>query len=81
LQFGKPIIATNLYTHTQVLNPDVAVLVAPEPDALAQGILSVLDNPPVAKRLGEQAQHLFGKRYSFRIFVQKTDQALQMALR
>ncbi len=81
LQSGKPIVATNLYTNTQVLNPDVAVLVEPNPDGLAQGILSVLEDPPLARRLGAQARRFFETHYSFQTFIQKTEQALQMAVR
>jgi glycosyltransferase involved in cell wall biosynthesis len=81
LQSGKPIVATNLHTHTQVLNPEVAVLVEPAPEALAQGILAVLEDPHFARNLGQQARQLFEQRYSFGTFIQRTDQILQMALR
>lgn len=81
LQSGKPIVATNLDTHTQVLNSEVAVLVEPNPPAMAQAMLAVLDNPALARQLGSQAQQLFHQRYSFQSFVQKTDQILQLALR
>lgn len=80
LKSGRPIVATNLYTHTQVLNPDVAVLVEPNADALAQGILSILENPSLARKLSAQAQQLSEDKYSFRAYIQKTQQVLQMAL-
>jgi glycosyltransferase involved in cell wall biosynthesis len=80
LQSGKPIVATNLHTHTQVLNPEVAVLVDSVPAALAQGILRVLENPPLARQLGKQARELFEKHYSFQTFVRKTNEALQVAV-
>jgi len=81
LQSGKPIVATNIYSHTQVLNPDVAVLVDPNPEAFAQGILSVLGNLSLATRLGTQARMLSEDRYNFQTFIQKTAQVLQMAVR
>jgi glycosyltransferase involved in cell wall biosynthesis len=81
LQSGKPIVATNLYTNTQVLQPDVAVLVDPNPDALARGICAVLEDPILASRLGARARELFENCYSFQTFIQKTDQVLQLALR
>lgn len=81
LRSGKPIVATNLYAHTQILNPDVAVLVGSNPDDFAQGVLSVLEDPPLAERLGRQARQFFENRYSFQTFVQQMDQALQMAMR
>jgi glycosyltransferase involved in cell wall biosynthesis len=81
LQSDKPIVATNLHTHTQILNTDVAVLVDPIPASLAQGILTVLKNTSLASQLGKQARQLFETRYSFQTFVQKTDWILQMAAR
>ena len=59
LQSGKPIVATDLHTHTQALNSDVAVLVAPEPQAFAQGILTLLEDPQLAASRGAAAQRLF----------------------
>ena len=34
LRSGKPIVATNLLTHTQVLTPEIARLVDPTPNRL-----------------------------------------------
>jgi glycosyltransferase involved in cell wall biosynthesis len=79
LQSGKPIVATNIYSHSQVLNPDVAVLAEPNPAAFAQGILSVLEDVSLAARLGAQARMLSEDRYSLRTYIQKTERALQMA--
>ncbi|MFZ2055468.1 MAG: glycosyltransferase [Candidatus Aminicenantales bacterium] len=42
LKSGKPIVATRLWTHTQVLNEQRAVLVDPNADGLARGITFAL---------------------------------------
>lgn len=81
LQAGKPIVATDLETHTQVLTREVAVLVDPKPEAFAEGILSVLDDPPFGHQLGKRARDLFEQQYSVQTFIQKTDYALQLAVR
>ncbi|MGH7799257.1 MAG: glycosyltransferase family 4 protein [Thermodesulfobacteriota bacterium] len=81
LQSGKPIVATNCQAHSQVLNTEVAVLVDPNPEAMAQGIISVLENPSFAERIGEQARRHFENQYNFRAFVEKTEKILKMALR
>jgi glycosyltransferase involved in cell wall biosynthesis len=81
LQSGKPIVATNLPTHTQVLNKEVAILVDPEPDAFAQGILSVLADPQHGTGLGHAAQQFFAEHYSAPMRLQKTAQALALAMR
>lgn len=38
LKSGVPLVATRLYTHTQTLTDDIAVLAEPEPEAFARGI-------------------------------------------
>jgi glycosyltransferase involved in cell wall biosynthesis len=38
LKSGIPVVATNLYTHTQLLSEDIAFLVEPEPEKIANGI-------------------------------------------
>ncbi len=38
LRAGKPIVATDLLTHTQVLDREIAVLVAPEPRPFADAL-------------------------------------------
>jgi len=80
LRAGKPIVATRLYTHTQVLNADVAVLVDPTPEALASGVLSVLQDRELAEGLGRQARKLFEVHYNFDRYLQKTRDILQMAV-
>ncbi len=80
LQSGKPIVATDLYTHTQVLNDKVSVLAKPEAGAFADGIISVLQSTELAASLGKNAMQLFEASYSFGTYVQKTDSVLHMAL-
>jgi glycosyltransferase involved in cell wall biosynthesis len=81
LESGKPIVATDLPTHTQVLDARAACLVEPEPKALAEGILSVLDDPARATALGAAARELFARRYSFAHYLRKTERVLRMATR
>ena len=81
LNSGKPIVATNLYTHTQVLNTDISMLVEPEPRAFARGIMEILQNPTLASMLGKQAREHFERNYTFQVFLQKTNQVLQLATR
>lgn len=52
---GVPIVATALPNHTQLLDADCAVLVAPEPRALADGLGRVLDDPALGERLALEA--------------------------
>ena len=80
LQSGKPIVATNIYTHTQVLDATSAILVDPDTDSLARGILSLLENPILAESLGVGGRQLFESRYAYESFLQRTERVLEMAV-
>jgi glycosyltransferase involved in cell wall biosynthesis len=72
LQSGRPIVATNLETHTQVLTPETAILVAPEPAALAAGIVRILSDGGIADQLGRAGRRLVEERYSWPRFIEAT---------
>jgi glycosyltransferase involved in cell wall biosynthesis len=71
LRSGRPIVATNLITHTQVLNPEIAVLTDPEPQAFANGIIEALSNPDMNKMVA-RAQQTAEEKYSYREYLAKT---------
>jgi glycosyltransferase involved in cell wall biosynthesis len=79
LYSGKPVVATNLYTHTQVLNSNIAVLVDPDADSLARGVLSVLDDEDRAADLGIRARQDFESNYTYQRYLDKTEYALRAA--
>lgn len=60
---GTPIVATAIRSHTQVLHDDNAVLAAPEPEALADGIVRALTDPNVAT-LGAAAKEEADERFN-----------------
>ncbi len=62
---GRPIVATDLPTHTQVLDADAAILVPPTPAGLADGILRALEDPAGAAALGRRARHVVETRHTF----------------
>ena len=53
---GRPIVATDLPTHTDVLDESSAILVPSTAEGLAQGIAQVLADPERASRLGHEAR-------------------------
>ena len=81
LESAKPIVATNLSTHTQVLNDKVAILVEPNSHDFADGIIRALSNQEEAKEFGRCARALFEERFSYNIFLEKTKQILDLALK
>jgi len=72
LRSGRPIVATNLLTHTQVLTPAVARLVAPEPEPFAQAVLDLIARPDERARLADAAAALARDRYSREIYLRRT---------
>lgn len=75
LRSGKPIVATDLLTHTQVLSPEVARLALPEPSAFAAAIAGLLDSPAERERLAGAARRLAAQKYSREGYVRRTAEA------
>jgi glycosyltransferase involved in cell wall biosynthesis len=73
LHAGKPIVATNINAHTQVLTSDTAVLVEPNKDAFADGILKVLGDPHLAQCLGENAHRLAQDKFNYQNYMLKVN--------
>lgn len=72
LASGKPIVATDLQTHRQVLDDHTAALVPPTATGLAQGIRALLRDSSLRERLGRRGQQLVEERYSYRSYLAKT---------
>ena len=72
MQAGKPIIATDIYSHTQVLDDRSAILSEPTRGGLQAAISAVLDESDEAQerslQLGRAAKELVETRYSREIF-------------
>lgn len=75
LRSGRPIVATNLHTHTQVLSPETALLVEPAAAALAAGLGRLMDAPEQGRALAESAQRLARDRYSREAYLERTREA------
>jgi glycosyltransferase involved in cell wall biosynthesis len=75
LRSGRPIVATRLLTHTQVLSDEVAILTEPTPDSYARGILQAVDDPEGARKIGDAAKLLANTRYTYEAYLQRTREA------
>jgi glycosyltransferase involved in cell wall biosynthesis len=64
LASGRPVVATRLPTHTQVLTDEVACLVDPEPVAFALGLIRLFSDPAEGERLGAAARRLAEREHS-----------------
>jgi len=80
LRSGRPIVATDLRTHTQVLTPETAELVPPEPDAIAAAVQRLVQHPEKGRALAFAARKLSETRYSRRVYISRTAEAYEMLL-
>jgi glycosyltransferase involved in cell wall biosynthesis len=70
---GKPIVATRLITHTQVLDDSTAILVEPNPESFAEGMLLLAEDEDLMQRLGERGKILVEEKYNFENFQTKVN--------
>jgi glycosyltransferase involved in cell wall biosynthesis len=75
LRSGRPIVATRLLTHTQVLDDDVALLTQATPAGFAAGILAAIQDPARARQMGARAQALAATKYSYDMYLVRTREA------
>jgi glycosyltransferase involved in cell wall biosynthesis len=76
LRAGRPIVATRIASHTQVLDEGAAELVDPSPAAIADGLVRVLSDPGRAADLGRAAQRLSRERYAEHIYLDRLESLL-----
>jgi glycosyltransferase involved in cell wall biosynthesis len=79
IKSGKPVVATNLWTHSQVLSEKISVLVDPDPKSFAHGILFALNDPEASER-ALTAKKMAEKDYTFDNYKTKITSSLEKAL-
>ena len=75
LRSGRPIVATRLVTHTQVLSDETAILADPTPSAFGSGILTALDDRHRAAVVARHARELAETKYSEKAYLERTRDA------
>jgi glycosyltransferase involved in cell wall biosynthesis len=71
LASGVPLVATRIYSHTQVLDDDVAFLVEPDASGMAEGILQALTSRSERERRSTNAKGRYERHYSRPAYVAK----------
>jgi glycosyltransferase involved in cell wall biosynthesis len=77
LASGKPLVATRIWSHTQVLTDDVCILVEPEPKAMAAGILKASDDESQLAHVA-RAKSLYERAYSRPAYEAKVRRLLEI---
>jgi glycosyltransferase involved in cell wall biosynthesis len=68
---GSAILATRILSHTQVLDDNCALLAEPNPQSLAQGLMTLAADKALRARLGAAARRRARERYSVEAFREK----------
>lgn len=72
LRSGRPIVATRLLTHTQVLDDSNAILTEPTPEGYAAGIVASIVDRERAARVARTASELAETKYSYEAYLDRT---------
>jgi glycosyltransferase involved in cell wall biosynthesis len=75
LASGRPLVATRIASHTQLLDDTLAFLVEPTPEGLAAGLRGALENPAEAQARADRGYALIERDYSERRFREKVARA------
>jgi len=78
LKSGKPVVATDLWTHSQVLSEKISILADPDPKSFAQGILFALHDHRASER-ALAAKRMAEIEYTFDNYKKKIAVALEKA--
>ncbi len=81
LASGKPLVATRIPTHTQLLDDTLAFLAEPTGEGLAAGICQALANPPEAAARAARGLALIEREYSPARHREKVKQAYDAVAR
>jgi glycosyltransferase involved in cell wall biosynthesis len=72
---GRPVLATDIESHSQILDSNCAELVTPDAEGLAAGLERLLAAPEVARKMAVAAQAVSDRDYSIAEYVRRVAQA------
>lgn len=68
LAAGKAVLATNLITHTQILDHESAMIADPNPESFSKAIIELSTDQNLRSSLGHAGKMLLEKKFSYDIF-------------
>lgn len=78
LKSGKPLVATKLWTHTQILDNKISILVRPDAKSIASGISMALFDEEAQDR-AQTAKEISDKEFTFPKYLEKISLVLHKA--
>jgi glycosyltransferase involved in cell wall biosynthesis len=73
LHSGKPLLATALLTHAQVVDDRVAMLAEPTPEAFSAAMLRLLQDEELRSKLGAAGRQYVQEKYTYAIYREKVN--------
>ncbi len=77
LASGKPLVATNIYSHTQVLNENVCFLSEPDGKSFGEALLQAFTDETGAKQRVVNATRLYRTSYSKNAYIGKMEKLMK----
>jgi len=68
---GKPLLATAIDSHTQVLDDSCALIVSPDPEGIAGGLVKLATDTEYGARIGSAAARIAEEKYSLEAYRKK----------
>lgn len=78
LASGRPLVATRIWSHTQVLDDSVCFLADPDADSLADGLVAALTDAAGAGERVRNAMALYEREYSRPVYERKIRRLLEL---
>ena len=75
LHSGRPVLATDLRTHNQVLTGDEAFLAPDNPEGFAEGMLELARDPSLRTRLGQNGRAFVERNHTFEAHRERLNEA------
>jgi glycosyltransferase involved in cell wall biosynthesis len=78
---GKPILATDIFSHTQALTPETALLVPPTPEGIAAGLERLAADPELRERLGRAGRAAGESTFNRRVYLERLGRLMAATLK
>jgi len=76
LKSGKPVVATKILSHTQILDKNIAILVSPSPEGIKQGIKKALTQD--GKKISKNAFEFAKKNFTYDRYIKKVTNSIEI---